>query len=127
MSTAFNRYVCYIKLRRRRQGGKDQYVEVKYARARTYFESRHWEEAALGFRDVAMNHADHEVGIYAAQLYLESLNILGNAAPSPAPWLLRRHGGDVPKFIELYCEGARRRPTRSSAACSSASSATSSA
>ena len=42
----------------RKEGDKqalDQYVEVKYARARTYFEAQHWEEAALGFRDVAVD------------------------------------------------------------------------
>ena len=50
---------------------------MKYARARTYFEAQHWEEAAIGFRDIALNHSDRDVGIYAAQLYLESVNVLG--------------------------------------------------
>ena len=31
---------------------------MKYARARTYFEAQHWEEAALAFRDIALNNAD---------------------------------------------------------------------
>jgi hypothetical protein len=82
MLTAFNRYVCYIKPKANDKEAQEQYVEVKYARARTYFEAQHWEEAALGFRDVAINHADNDAAIYAAQLYLESLNIMG-AASSP--------------------------------------------
>jgi hypothetical protein len=92
MVTAFNRYICYIKPAANDKEAQEQYVEVKYARARTYFEAQHWEEAALGFRDVAMNHADNEVGIYATQLYLESLNILGTHSDPPRPSCLRRHG-----------------------------------
>jgi hypothetical protein len=68
MVQAFNRYVCYITPKEGDAEAKEQYVEVKYARARTYFESQHWEEAALGFRDIALNHPDHDAGIFAAQL-----------------------------------------------------------
>ena len=48
MITAFNRYICYIKPTEGDKQADEQYVEVKYARARTYFEAQHWEEAALG-------------------------------------------------------------------------------
>jgi hypothetical protein len=48
MVTAFNRYICYIKPAANDKEAQEQYVEVKYARARTYFEAQHWEEAALG-------------------------------------------------------------------------------
>ena len=47
MVTAFNRYICYIKPAASDKAGQEQLVEVKYARARTYFEAQHWEEAAL--------------------------------------------------------------------------------
>ena len=107
MITAFNRYVCYIKPADNDKEGKEQYVEVKYARARTYFEAQHWEEAALAFRDVALNHADHEAGIFAAQLYLESINVLGDKVDPPRPDCFDKMGNDVPKLIELYCTGAR--------------------
>ena len=63
MLTAFNRYICYIKPPANDKEAQEQYVEVKYARARVYFESQHWEEAALGFRDVAMNHAEKDAAI----------------------------------------------------------------
>jgi TolA-binding protein len=107
MITAFNRYVCYIKPADSDKEGKNQYVEVKYARARTYFEAQHWEEAALAFRDVAINHADHEAGIFAAQLYLESINVLGDKIDPPRPDCFDKMGEDVPKLIGLYCTGAR--------------------
>ncbi len=106
MVTAFNRYVCYIKPAEGNAEAKEQYVEVKYARARTYFEAQHWEEAALGFRDIALNHADHDAGIFAAQLYLEALNVLGSKAEPPRPTCFDEMAADVPKFLENFCKGA---------------------
>ena len=105
MITAFNRYICYIKPAAGDKEANDNYVEVKFARGRTYFEAQHWEEAALAFRDVAMNYADKDVGIYAAQFYLESLNILGSSIEPTHPSCYDDMATDVPKFIELYCKG----------------------
>jgi TolA-binding protein len=107
MITAFNRYVCYIKPAANDKEAQEQYVEVKYARGRTYFEAQHWEEAALAFRDVALNHADKDVGIYASQLYLESLNVLGANMDPPRPSCYDDMAEDVPKFIDLYCKGGK--------------------
>ncbi len=107
MINAFNRYVCFITPPKGDAEKEEQYVEVKYARARTYFEAQHWEEAALGFRDVAINHADKDAGIYAAQLYLESMNVLGSRAEPPRPSCFTDMGKDVPIFIELYCNAAK--------------------
>jgi tetratricopeptide (TPR) repeat protein len=103
MVQAFNRYICYIKPAANDAAGQEQLVEVKYARARTYFEAQHWEEAATGFRDIAMNNSDRDVGIYAAQLYLESVNVLGSHMSKTS--CFDDMGQDVPKFIELYCQG----------------------
>jgi hypothetical protein len=107
MVTAFNRYVCYITPPKGDKEAEEQYVEVKYARARTYFESQHWEEAALAFRDVAINHADKDAGIFAAQLYLESVNVLGSRAEPPRPGCFDDMSKDVPTFLELYCKGSK--------------------
>src|SRR5262249_11625431 len=105
MITAFNRYICYIKPTAGDKEANENYVEVKFARGRTYFEAQHWEEAALAFRDVAMNYADKDVGIYAAQFYLESLNVLGSQVEPTHPSCYDDMAGDVPKFIDLYCKG----------------------
>ena len=107
MITAFNRYICYIKPAANDKEALEQYVEVKYARGRTYFEAQHWEEAALAFRDVAMNHADKDVGIYASQLYLEALNVLGSSLEPARPSCYDDMATDVPKFIDLYCKGGK--------------------
>jgi TolA-binding protein len=103
MVKAFDRYVCTVKPAANDAAGQEQLVEVKYARARTYFEAQHWDEAAFAFREIAMAHADRDAGVYASQLYLESANVL------------YKHFGkvscedematDVPRFVELYCTG----------------------
>ncbi len=108
MLQAFNRYVCYIQPKDGDKEAATQYAEVKYARARTYFEARHWEEAATAFRDVAMNHSNEEVGIFASQLYLESLNIVGTHSDPARPSCFEDMATDVPQFIKLYCDGAKR-------------------
>ncbi|APR78095.1 TPR domain protein [Minicystis rosea] len=105
MITAFNRYICYIKPAAGDKEANDNYVEVKFARGRTYFEAQHWEEAALAFREVAMNYADKDVGIYAAQFYLESLNVLGSGVDPTHPACYDDMAADVPKFIDLFCKG----------------------
>jgi tetratricopeptide (TPR) repeat protein len=105
MITAFNRYICYIHPPATDTAGQDQLVEVEYARARTYFESQHWEEAAAAFRDIAINHADKDVGIYAAQLYLESVNVIGTHYKPTRISCFNDMATDVPKFLDLYCTG----------------------
>lgn len=107
MITAFNRYICYIHPAENDASGQDQLIEVQYARARTYFEAQHWEEAAAAFREIALNHADKDVGIYAAQLYLESVNVLGSHSKPPRIACFTDMGNDVPKFLDLYCTGEK--------------------
>ena len=110
MLTAFSRYICYIKPPAQVKSAEDkkayeQYVDVKFARARTYYEAYHWEEAGLAFRDIALNHSDHDSGLYAAHLYLDSMNVLGGIAEPPRPECYDGMNGDVPRFISLFCAG----------------------
>ncbi len=107
MIQAFNRYVCFIKPAEGNNEALEQFIDVKYARARTYFEAQHWEEAALGFRDIALNHSNKDAGIFAAQLYLEAINVLGSKSEPNRPTCFIDMAGDVPRFIELYCAGKK--------------------
>jgi len=70
MLAAFQRFVCFVS-------DSDELPTIKYRRARIYYESNRYEEAAVLFRDIAINHSDNELAEYAANLYLDSLNILG--------------------------------------------------
>lgn len=103
MIQSFKRYICYIHPAATDKAGQDQLVEVKYALARTYFEGQHWEEAAIGFREVAMTYPDNDAAIYAAQLYLESVNVLGGHGQPPRTSCFDDMASDVPQFLTLYC------------------------
>ena len=107
MVGAFSRYLCVIKPADGDSKVKEQYAEVKYARARVWFEAHYWEEAGAAFKDIALNNSELDSGIYAAQLYLESLNILGTQMDPPRASCFDEMGEAVPKFIGLYCEGGK--------------------
>ncbi|MCZ7678459.1 MAG: hypothetical protein M5U28_06680 [Sandaracinaceae bacterium] len=70
MLNAFSRFVCYV-------ADSEELPTIKYRRARIFYESNRYEEAAILFRDIAWNHRDSDLAEYAANLYLDSLNILG--------------------------------------------------
>ena len=105
MLASFSRYLCLPPPPATDKEGSERRIEVAYARARTYFDARHWEEAAAGFREVALQHPENEAGIYAAQLYLEALNVLGSSAARAA--CFDDMSRDVPRLASAYCEGER--------------------
>ncbi|MBL8611164.1 MAG: hypothetical protein JNL38_27725 [Myxococcales bacterium] len=109
MIGAFNRYICHVKPAAGDKEGQSRLVEIKYARARTYFEARRWDEAAVGFRDVAVDHAGHDAAVYAAQLYLESVNVLRDHAKPRRTGCVADMKRDVPKFLDSFCGGDRGR------------------
>ncbi len=105
MTQSFNRYVCYIHPDKSDADGQKQLVEVKYARCRLYFEAQHWEEAAACFKEIALDDSDNDSAPYAAQLYLESVNVLTfHGLPNRAT-CLDDMITDVPKFLDLFCSG----------------------
>jgi tetratricopeptide (TPR) repeat protein len=105
MIASFNRYVCYIHPDKSDADGQKQLVEVKYARCRLYFEAQHWEEAAACFKDIAYTHTDNDSAVYAAQLYLESINVLTFHGLPNRNSCIDDMIADVPKFIDMFCAG----------------------
>lgn len=101
MVHAFDRYICNVKPAASDNAAIEQLVEVKYARARTYFEANHWEEAAIAFREIALTHPDRDSGIYASQLYLESANVLYTHFGKSS--CRSEMSADVPKILDAYC------------------------
>lgn len=82
-------------------------VELAYAQGRVFFESNHWVEAAQAFRDIAFRQMDHDVGVYAALLYLESMNVLAVHGKRPeCNDDLRR---DAVALSGIYCTARRKR------------------
>jgi TolA-binding protein len=105
MIGSFNRYVCYIHPDKGDADGQKQLVEVQYARCRLYFEAQKWEEAALCFKDIAYNHTENDNSVYAAQLYLESINVLAFHGMPNRNSCIDDMIVDVPKFIDMFCAG----------------------
>ncbi len=50
-------------------------VDIRYTSARIYYDHNHMEEAIDGFKEVAVNHPDHRLGMISANLMLDSLYI----------------------------------------------------
>lgn len=100
MLAAFQRFVCFVS-------DSDELPTIKYRRARIYYESNRYEEAAVIFRDIALNHPTNELAEYAANLYLDSLNVIGTQ------WQRTQCINDIRDNIEpmsnLYCNTAEAR------------------
>ncbi len=69
MAEAFARFSCVAQ-------NHEELPVVLYRRARIYYEANQFERAALLFRRVALEFPDSEVAAYAANLHLDSLNVL---------------------------------------------------
>jgi hypothetical protein len=82
---------------------RGQLAEHAFARARSLYEANHWGEAAESFRALAMKYDDMELGVYAMQLYLDSVNVLASHAEPQRPICYQDMQRDVPLFLELYC------------------------
>jgi len=105
MLRAFDRYVCNLEPPKGNPVAMEQYVEIKYARARTYYEAAHYDKAALAFRDIALHHSSSDAGIFAANLYLESTNIMREKWGRDS--CVADMGDALPKLVRLYCAPSR--------------------
>jgi tetratricopeptide (TPR) repeat protein len=100
MLNAYNRYVCFVS-----DANTDDLLTIKYRRARIYYEANRFEEASVIFRDIAFNHVASELGEYAANLYLDSLNVIGEHSTPQRPQCYDKMSEEVPPMRQLYCQG----------------------
>jgi tetratricopeptide (TPR) repeat protein len=100
MIGAFQRYVCFV-------GESDELPQVKYRRGRIYYETGHFEEAAVVFRDIAFNHPTHELAEYAANLYLDSVESIRQRDGRST--CLADLEGAIEPLSTLYCSDATNR------------------
>lgn len=85
--------------------------EARYAAARTLFENHHWGAAAQRFRDIALGNVP-DVGIYAAQLYLECVNVVAMQSKPNRPLCFDAIRLDTRRFSDIYCAPATRTENR---------------
>jgi hypothetical protein len=78
----------------------------KSSRADVFFDAKHWTEAAIAYREIAMSAvADNDLGARAAERYLQSINVLGSFADPSRQDCWDDMAHDVPMFISLHCQG----------------------
>jgi tetratricopeptide (TPR) repeat protein len=97
MLNAYQRYVCFVP-------NSEDLPTIKYRRARIYYETNHFEEAALLFKDIAFNHTDTEMSVFAANLYLDSLNVLGSYSDPARPKCFDDMTESIEPLANLYCK-----------------------
>ena len=69
LAVACERYIKYAP-------DGERIVDVKYTLARIYYDHNHLEKAQEVFKDIAYKHSDHRLSVIAANLHLDSLNLL---------------------------------------------------
>jgi tetratricopeptide (TPR) repeat protein len=97
MLKAFQRYVCFVP-------DSEDLPTMKYRRARIYYESNRFEQAAVIFKDIAYNHRTNELAEYAANLYLDSLNVMASMREGDTrPQCYDEMATAVPELYGFYC------------------------
>lgn len=96
MLKAYQRYICYV------QDG-DDLAQIKYRRGRIFYESNRFEEAAVLFKDIAFNHQDSDLAVFAANLYLDSLNVLGSYREPSRPACYDEMNDAIEPMHNMYC------------------------
>jgi|GEM_PF-6296669 hypothetical protein len=90
------RYLCLAP------DGEDA-LAVAYRRARIYYEANHFGEAAVLFHDIAGRGVDHEIGEFAANLYLDSVNELGTVHGERRDACMQDLSAGAEELSGLYC------------------------
>src|SRR5690606_20855515 len=79
MEEVFKNYICIVG------DDAEDLAQIKYRRARIFYEANQHEKAAALFKDIAFKHRTTEYAEYAANLYLDSLSILGTRRKEKNP------------------------------------------
>ncbi|MCP4675757.1 MAG: hypothetical protein GY854_09675, partial [Deltaproteobacteria bacterium] len=94
---SYDRYVCFVKKK------TDDIINIKYRRARIYYEANRFEEAAVLFKEIAVSHSDADLGVFAANLYLDCLNALGSMIATPRPGCY----DDLAAVVDLFIDTSK--------------------
>jgi tetratricopeptide (TPR) repeat protein len=97
MLRAYQRYICFVP-------DSEDLPQIKYRRARIFYETNHFEEASVIFKDIAFNHKDSELAVFAANLYLDSLNVVGTYSDPARPGCYDDMNETIEPLFGLYCK-----------------------
>jgi tetratricopeptide (TPR) repeat protein len=102
MLRAYQRYVCFVP-------DSEDLPTIKYRRARIYYETNRFEEASVLFKDIAYNHPKSDLAVFAANLYLDSLNVIGSYSEPPRPGCYDEMNDNIEPLFGIYCKTAESR------------------
>lgn len=80
-----------------------------FAEARALLHAERWPEATMAFGEIALAYPHDALGIVAAMLYLEGLNMLGSVPDHPRPDCFQEMRDQLPALQQLYCENGENR------------------
>jgi tetratricopeptide (TPR) repeat protein len=103
MLSTLDRYACVIAPPKNDDDALGKYVDVLYARARAYYERGHFAKAALAFRTIAIDHPESEAAPFAANLYLDALEVMRSSWKRPG--CVEPMKQDVPRMLKSLCSG----------------------
>ncbi len=95
---SYDRYVCFVKK------SNEDLLNIKYRRARIYYEANMFAEAAVLFKDIAVKHSESDLGVFAANLYLDCLNALGDMIDVPRPSCY----DDLASIVDLFIDTSKK-------------------
>ncbi|MBL8742776.1 MAG: hypothetical protein JNK04_16825 [Myxococcales bacterium] len=78
-------------------------VECAYSEARQHFEQSRFDLAAKGFRQIAFGTEVNDIGVFAGQLELESLNQIATHAEPPRPTCQAALAAENDALLARYC------------------------
>ncbi len=78
-------------------------ASLRYRLARFFHDAHHYDEAALRFEVVAREHSDQEVGVFAAALWLDALNVIATRGETPRGECGVALEDAIAPLRELYC------------------------
>jgi tetratricopeptide (TPR) repeat protein len=104
MLNAFQRYICFVP-------DSEDLPQIKYRRARIYYESNHFEEASVLFKDITFNHPTSDLAVYAANLYLDSLNVIGSFREPKRPTCYDEMNDSIEPLHGIYCKDEQLKAT----------------
>jgi hypothetical protein len=116
MLRAFTRYVCYVQPSTERTAEGDDprtvMLTIKYRRAYLYYIANKFEEAATLFRDIARSDQavpdPENLREIAADLFLDSLNVMGDLWNPQRPACFSNIREELPQLLQTFCTAQAR-------------------
>lgn len=116
MLRAFTRYACFVRTENAQavegEDPRTTMLTIKYRRAYLYYNANKFEEAATLFREIAHSDAatpdPENLREISADLYLDSLNVMGDLWNPQRPACFDAMAEELPTLLQTFCSPQQR-------------------